>query len=224
MIPVRNIRSLGDYPLLTLTLIGLNIIIFLWDRHFHLSGTNQVFGDLTMRPKEVLNALVGAGADRFPLATVFTAMFLHANFTHLVGNMIYLWAFGPSVERAFGSARFALYYLFWGICAALAQIWVDTGSLIPTLGASGAIGGILGAYLILFPSNRLSIILPFLLFAEVELPAWVLLGLWFGYQIFIPQEGVATWAHVGGFLAGMITVQLAGGQKQVLEGRPAEEF
>lgn len=224
MIPLRDRQDGTRYPVMTLSLVALNCIIFLWDRNGHFRGTNQVFGDLVMRPAEVVHALTSAGADRFPLVTVFTAMFMHGNLMHLLGNMLYLWVFGAGIEQAFGSARFTIYYLFWGIVAAATQIWFDPNSLVPTLGASGAIGGVLGAYFMLFPTNKVSIILPVLLFLEVEVYAWILLGLWFLYQVGVPQEGVATWAHVGGFLAGMTTVLLAGGQKVVLRGRPASEF
>lgn len=214
----------GQIPALTLSIIFLNVILYLWDRNWHLTGTNQVFGDLVMRPREVREALTLTGADRFPLVTVFTSMFMHASLAHIFGNMLFLWTFGPGIERAFGSARFTLYYLAWGIFATVTQIYVDPTSLSPTLGASGAIGGVLGAYFILFPSNKLNIVVPFLLFAEFEVAAWILLGLWFVYQIAIPQEGVATWAHAGGFLAGMATVMIAGGPKSVLGGRPLDEF
>ncbi len=195
--------------------MALNIVIYLWDRHLHIFGPSITFADLTMRPKEVVAALRGAG-DPFALVTVFTAMFMHGSLMHLAGNMIFLYVFGQGVEEAIGSARMALYYLAWGVLAAAAQIWVDPYSSVPTLGASGAIGGILGSYLLLFPTTKIEIMVPILAFLDFEVSAWILLGLWFLYQIFLPQDGVANWAHAGGFLAGMVTVLIMGGPSAIL--------
>lgn len=201
-------------PLVVWTLVALNVLIYLWDRDWHVFGPSATFADLTMHPNEVVAAVRGGG---FPLVTVFTSMFLHGGLMHLLGNLAFLWVFGPGVEEAIGNTRFALYYIAWGVAAAAAQIWVDPYTSVPTLGASGAIGGALGAYFLLFPSSRLEIGIPFL---EVETPAWLLLGGWFAFQIIFRQEGVANWAHAGGFLAGMATVLILGGRTAVLRGRP----
>lgn len=200
-------------PLVVWTLLALNVIVYLWDRQFNPFGPSAVFADLTMRPREVVEAIPHL---RFPLVTIFTAMFLHGGLTHLLGNLVFLYVFGPGVEEALGGARLALYYVAWGVAAAAAQIWVNPYTTTPTLGASGAIGGVLGSYFLLFPSSRIEILIPFL---EFELPAWVLLGGWFLFQIFWRQEGVANWSHAGGFLAGMATVLILGGRTAVLRGR-----
>jgi membrane associated rhomboid family serine protease len=200
-------------PYVTWTIVLLNVVIFLWDRQGHYAGTSVVFADLVMRPREVVLAAL-AGPDRFPLVTLFTSLFLHGSLGHIMANMTFLLVFGPEVEEAIGGARFALYYFFWGIAAWMAQIYVDPGSSVPTLGASGAIGGVLGCYFLLFPSNKIDLLL-----VPLEVSAWIFLGLWFLYQIFSPMEGVANWAHVGGFLAGMATVLIAGGRKRLLGGR-----
>ena len=200
-------------PIVTWTLVALNSLIYLWDRRGNFNGIQVVFGDLVMRPKEVVDA-IARGHDHFPLVTLFTAMFLHANFYHILANMIFLIAFGPGVEQALGAARFSLYYLFWGLVAWGAQIFVDPTSPIPTLGASGAIGGVLGCYFLLFPTKKVD-----LLFLPFEVSAWIFLGLWFLYQILSPMEGVANWAHVGGFTAGLATVLIAGGREKILHGR-----
>lgn len=200
-------------PLVVWTIIGLNVLIYLWDRQFHPFGPSAVFADLTMRPREVVESVRHLG---FPLVTIFTAMFLHGGLTHLLGNLVFLYVFGPGVEEALGSVRFALYYLAWGVAAAAAQIWVDPWSTVSTLGASGAIGGALGAYFLLFPTSRIEILL---FFFDFEAPAWLLLGAWFLFQIFFHQEGVANWAHAGGFLAGMFTVLILGGRSAVLGNR-----
>jgi membrane associated rhomboid family serine protease len=221
MIPIGDNRIKRTIPTVTWTLVALNVIIFLWDRQGHLFGGNVVFADLVMRPKDVVDAL-HRGYDHFPVATIFTSMYLHANIVHITGNMIFLLVFGSSVEAAVGHWRFAIYYLFWGVIAAATHIYIDPASTIPTLGASGAIGGVLGAYFLIFPASKVEILVPILAFLSFELSAWIVLGLWFLYQIFIPQEGVANWAHVGGFLAGMVTVLIMGGRAAILKGRENE--
>lgn len=219
MIPIRDALVTRSAPLVTYTLIALNCVIFFWDREWRLGGANVVFGDLSMRPNEVL--AVFSGGDRFPLVTLFTSLFLHGNLLHLLGNMIYLLTFGTGVEAALGAPRYALYYLFWGVAASATHIFVDPTSDIPTVGASGAIGGALGTYFLLFPGNKIEILIPFVPIPIVT-SAWVLLGSWFLFQVFFRQEGVANWAHAGGFLAGMITVLIMGGRQAILKGKNLE--
>lgn len=219
MIPIRDNREDRYVPIVTWTLIVLNCILFLWDRQGKIFGGNIVFSDLTMRPQEVMRAV--KGGDSFPLVTIFTSMFLHGNLIHLFGNLVFLLVFGGGVESAFGPIRFMLYYLFWGLAAAAAHIFVDPNSIVPVLGASGAIGGVLGCYFLLFPANKVEIWIPFI-FSFIEMSAWILLGIWFLYQILVPQNGVANWAHAGGFLAGMLTVLIAGGRQKILQDVPLE--
>ena len=221
MIPLRDNRQRAQGPILTYTIIGLNILIYLWDRQWHLFGSSTVFADLAMRPSQIAGFYSGSG-DRFPMVTLFTSMFLHANLSHLIGNMVFLYVFGPGIEQAVGGPRFAIYYLFWGLVAGATHILVDPSSSVPTLGASGAIGGILGAYFLLFPANKVELFFPLLPIFSAVLPAWILLGLWFLWQILVPQQGVANWAHAGGFLAGMLTVLIMGGRATILTGREAE--
>lgn len=172
-----------------------------------------------MRPAEITSALMGG--PRFPLVTLFTSIFLHGSILHIVGNLIFLNVFGPLVESAFGSPRYALYFIFWGVVAGLTQVFVSPHSMIPTLGASGAISGALGAYLLLFPATKIQLLV---LIIDFDVPAWILLAIWFAYQIFIPQQGVANWAHVGGFLVGMLTVLVMGGRNKILTGREHEFY
>lgn len=221
MIPLRDVHRKQTAPHVTWALILLNVVIYVWDRQGDLFGPNVVFADLMMRPHEVVEAVKGYG-DHFPLVTIFTSMFLHANIMHIAGNMLFLMVFGSGVEEAIGSVRFALYYLAWGVAAAAAQVYVDPTTSVPTLGASGAIGGVLGAYFLLFPGNKIEILLPILAFWSIEVSAWLLLGLWFLWQILAPQDGVANWSHIGGFLAGMLTVLILGGRTAVLAGRNNE--
>ena len=220
MIPVHARAVRRSLPLVTYTLVALNVIVFLWDRQGHPFGGSVTFSDLAMRPHEVMLAL--HGSDRFAWVTIFTSMFMHANLVHIAGNMIFLLVFGAATEYALGPLRFVLYYLMWGVVAALAQVAVDPNAMTPTLGASGAIGGVLGCYFLLFPASKVEIIVPILAFLDFEVSAWILLGLWFVYQVFAPQEGVANWAHVGGFLAGMVTVLIMGGKSAIFRGRERE--
>jgi membrane associated rhomboid family serine protease len=219
MIPLRDNQLNRPAPIVTYTLIALNCIIFLWDREFHILGPGVVFSDLAMRPADVTAAL--HGGDQFAFVTMFTSMFLHGNVLHILGNMLFLLTFGHGVEVALGPLRFALYYLFWGVVAAAAHTVVNPHSIAATLGASGAIGGVLGCYFLLFPGNKIEVLIPFV-FVPIVISAWVLLGIWFLWQILIPQAGVANWAHVGGFVAGMATVLIMGGRDAILKGREQE--
>jgi membrane associated rhomboid family serine protease len=158
---------------------------------------------------------------RFSLVTFFTAIFLHANLIHLIGNMLFLLTFGSGVEQALRPPRYALYFIFWGLVAGATQVIVTPHSYAAIVGASGAIGGVLGAYFILFPTNKVEILIPFV-FIPVVTSAWVLLGVWFLWQILIPQEGVANWAHIGGFAAGMATILIMGGRERALHGKEKE--
>jgi membrane associated rhomboid family serine protease len=217
MIPLPS-QVRRHQPVVTWTLVALNVLIYLWDRRLALGGPPVIFSDLMMRPNEVVEALTGQG-ERFSLVTVFTAMFLHGNLYHLVGNLLYLLTFGESVEEALGPWRYTVYYLFWGFVATAAHIFVDPSSTTPTLGASGAIGGVLGSFFLLFPAKRIEL---FLFVTTVIVDAWKLLGLWFLFQILLPQDGVANWAHAGGFMAGMLTVLIVGGRAKILKGREHE--
>lgn len=215
MIPIRDTLLGRRTPVVAWTLIGLNILIYFWDRNWSLFGQSIVFADMAMRPIEVVRALTGQG-DFGEFGKVFTSLFLHANLAHLLGNLLFLFIFGDNVEQALGSWRFMLYYIFWGLLAAAAHIFIYPNSTVPTLGASGAIGGVLGTYFLLFPSNKVTVIIPPLFFLPFTVQAWLPLGMWFLFQIFIEQSGVANWAHVGGFLAGMVTVLIMGGRVAVL--------
>ncbi len=215
MIPIRDSSYSKETAYVTWTIIGLNVLVYLWDRGGSLTGPSMAFADLAMHPSEVTRCLQGRG-DPFEIGKIFTAMFLHGNLVHLLGNLIFLGAFGPNVEAAIGSARYALYYLFWGVCAFAAQILVEPGAEIAVLGASGAIGGVLGAYFLLFPGNKVRVLIPPFVWWTFDVSAFVLLGIWFLMQIVFPQDGVATWAHAGGFVAGMATVLVLGGRQKVL--------
>lgn len=218
MFPLRDENQSREIPVVTYTLILLNVVIYLWDRQWNPFGPRILFTDLTLVPSAAIEAVFGGG-DARALLGLFTSLFLHGSLLHLVMNMIFLITFGDNIEAAFGPVRFVIYYLFWGLMAGAAHTLVMPSSQIPTLGASGAIGGVLGAYFLLFPGHKISFVMFPFVFWPLEIAAWILLGGWFLFQILFPQQGVANWAHAGGFLAGMLTVLIAGGQRQVLAGR-----
>jgi membrane associated rhomboid family serine protease len=149
-----------------------------------------------------------------PWATIFTSMFMHGGWLHLIGNMIYLWIFGRGVEFALGPVRLFVFYLICGVAAALTQAMVDPSSQVPMIGASGAIAGVLGGYLILHPRGNVVVFFWILIFVRlIAVPAVILLGLWFGLQLMgalssAGEPGVAVWAHVGGFITGTALVGL----------------
>jgi membrane associated rhomboid family serine protease len=215
VIPIRDSIQARDKPVVTWTLIGLNLLIYLWDRNGALFGPSVAFADLAMRPSEVTRALFDRG-DPVEVGKLFTAMFLHGNIAHLLGNVLFLATFGPNVEASLGGFRFTLFYLFWGVAAFMSQIFVEPYSPIPVLGASGAIGGVLGAYFLLFPGSRVRFIVPPLFWIHFDVQAWVLLGMWFLLQVLFPQDGVATWAHAGGFMAGMASILVLGGRHSLV--------
>jgi membrane associated rhomboid family serine protease len=217
MIPLHDDNPTTIRPVLTVALVTACVLVFFWqlslgalqERAVYALGVIPavLFGHLQL-PEAI--ALVA------PPATVFTSMFLHGGWMHLVGNMLYLWIFGNNIEDAMGHVRFILFYLLCGVAAALAQALPDPQSQIPMIGASGAISGVLGAYLLLFPHARVLVAIPigFYLHTTRIKAGWVL-GFWFVLQIInsassAGQEGggVAWGAHIGGFVAGMALLPL----------------
>jgi membrane associated rhomboid family serine protease len=205
MIPLRDVIPSRTFPFFTVTFIVLNSVAFL----FELSLPDRAFEAFLFR--------FGVVPARFALASVFTSMFLHGNWMHFLGNMLYLWIFGDNVEDRLGHARFVLFYLACGAAAVLAHVWVNPGSNIPTIGASGAIAGVLGAYFVLYPHSRVLALVPlFIIWELIEVPAIIFLGIWFLMQFFsgvgslaktsVEAGGVAFWAHVAGFVAGVAGV------------------
>jgi membrane associated rhomboid family serine protease len=158
------------------------------------------------------------GVTLAEMMTIFTSMFMHAGWAHIGGNMLYLWIFGDNVEDRLGHFRYLMFYLAGGVVASLTHLFTNWGSDLPTVGASGAIAAVLGAYLVLFPASRIATFIPMGYFSRLTvLPAAVVLGLWFVLQFFdgvlalggADVGGVAVWAHIGGFVAGMVMVRLA---------------
>ncbi len=217
MIPLRDDNPMLSTPYVTYGLIAACVLMFLWQISLSRTGQEVAIYGLGMIP-----ATLFAGASLPPdlrmvppAVTVVTSMFLHGGWLHLLGNMLYLWIFGNNVEDAMGHGRYLAFYLVCGTAAAMAQSLADPSSTVPMVGASGAISGVLGAYLLLYPRARVLVLIPILIIIEfITLPAALVLGFWFVLQLVSSaatsghQGGVAFAAHVGGFLAGMALVGL----------------
>ncbi len=212
MIPIRDDNPTRRFPLLTVALIALNLAVFAYE----LSLTEPEL--LALIDRWAVNPARLAADPLSPplLASLVTAMFLHGGWLHLGGNMLYLWIFGNNVEDRLGRPWFLAFYLASGIVATLAHILVDGPRDIPLLGASGAIAGVLGAYLLLFPRAKVVVLVPVLFIVELaRVPAAFVIGFWFLMQVvqgvgsIAPEAtggGVAWWAHIGGFVAGLVFV------------------
>ncbi|KPK48285.1 MAG: hypothetical protein AMJ77_00405 [Dehalococcoidia bacterium SM23_28_2] len=214
MIPIGDSLRARTFPYVNIAIIIACFLVFLYEVAFE-SNIDRLFFDWAVVPAELTEYLGNPGDH--PLRVLFTpitAMFLHGGWFHIMGNMIFLWVFGDNVEDALGHLRYLAFYLLCGIAATAAQVWIDPNSPVPMLGASGAIAGVLGAYLVLYPRATIAaLIMPFF-FWTAYVPAFVLIGFWFLIQVFNgvasigyavgASEGVAWWAHVGGFLAGFL--------------------
>ena len=209
MIPLKDNVRTRSFPIITITIVLVNILIFAWSLTLSQGLENSFVYKFALVPKEFLLSLTER-PDLLPYncLTVFTSMFLHGGVLHVAGNMLYLWIFGNNVEDTLGHGRFILFYLASGIAAAAAQFSFDPSSAAPMIGASGAVSGVLGAYLMLFPRAKVKTLIFVLVFITfVDIPAVLLLTVWFFVQIaFSASEGVAWFAHVGGLAAGMLLV------------------
>ncbi len=217
MIPLRDNIPSRRTPVVTYTLIAINVFVyfFLQPSPGTRAGIRFTF-EWGLVPVDLLGG-VPRVEHPVPVSwTVITSMFLHGSVLHILGNMWYLWLFGDNVEDAMGRARFLVFYLLSGVAAAATQVIVDAGSRVPMVGASGAISGVLGGYLLVFPHARILTLVPIIFFVQiVEIPALIVLGFWFVIQVFGGLEalgmqvgGVAWFAHIGGFLAGMGLVRI----------------
>jgi membrane associated rhomboid family serine protease len=221
LIPYRDDNPTSTFPLVTIGLIALNIAIYLWEM-FSPAGGQQIVRFYGAIPHNLLT--FEKTQPLHPVATVFSSMFLHGGLFHLGGNMLYLWIFGNNIEDRLGHVRFLAFYLLSGIVAAYAHTISEPNSVIPMIGASGAVSGVLGAYLLLFPRARVHVLVFFIYFVQViKVPALIVIGFWaiiqFGSGIITKgvasQGGVAWFAHIGGFLFGLITIKLWLHKKEV---------
>jgi len=217
VIPLHDDNPTEIIPLFTILFIVICVLVFFWQISLGGQGNQAAVYSLGVIPAVLLNkvnlppelALIPAEL------TVFTSMFMHGGFMHLAGNMLYLWIFGNNVEDVMGHVRFVIFYLLCGIAAVFGQVLQNPASEIPMIGASGAISGVLGAYLLLYPHARVLVLIPLGFYAHmVRLPAGLVLGIWFAIQIFSSlaadpnSAGVAWFAHIGGFIAGVALIPL----------------
>ncbi|MCL4456121.1 MAG: rhomboid family intramembrane serine protease [Nitrospirae bacterium] len=214
MIPFKDDNPTQTFPFVTISLIVINCIVFIWELSSP-AGIQKIAYFYGAIPHSLISF---ESVQPVPVAaSIFTSIFLHGGFFHLAGNMLYLWIFGNNIEDSVGHFKFFIFYLLSGIIAAYSHALTDAHSTIPMIGASGAVSGILGAYILLFPHARVSTLLFFGFFWQiVRIPAVFVIGFWIVIQVIngllskgmLNQGGVAWFAHIGGFLAGLITIKL----------------
>jgi membrane associated rhomboid family serine protease len=226
VIPLRDTVRSRTFPLVNTMLIGINIIVFLMELRLGPRANRLVF-NLGFIPARFLQY-----QDYHEYATIFTSMFMHGGWLHLFSNMLALYIFGDNVEDSMGPVRYLIFYLVCGIAAAMTHLYFNQHSPMPTVGASGAIAGVLGAYLLLYPTAQVLTLIPIFFFPWfIEIPAIVFLGIWFLTQLvsgwativsdtYQAQGGVASWAHVGGFGAGVVLINVFKRRHPSPRGRP----
>ena len=209
MIPLKDDNPISGRPIVTYFLIGLCVLIFLAQLGSDAYSTGQLFYSYGLIPSVLM------GHNQLPmdlyavpaLVTIFSSMFMHGGFMHLIGNMLYMWIFADNIEDNLGPSKFLIFYLLAGVGAAMTQVLMDTHSQVPMIGASGAIGGVLGAYLINHPNAKVLVLIPFGFFSQlIKIRALYVLGFWFILQFISSGGGVAYAAHIGGFVSGMILI------------------
>ncbi|MGD0499877.1 MAG: rhomboid family intramembrane serine protease [Bryobacteraceae bacterium] len=210
LFPIKVTQPSYSRPVVTVSLIVANVLVFLHEISLDAFSRNQFIALYSLRPAY------------FHLSAALTYMFLHAGWIHLLGNMLFLWVFGDNVEDILGHGKFLIFYLLCGLAAATVQMAADPSSRIPMLGASGAIAGVMGAYLVKFPRSRVEMLFFAILFFYFTVPAWFMLIYWFALQVLgsysdvagAAQGGTAFFAHIGGFLTGILLVRLMGARER----------
>jgi membrane associated rhomboid family serine protease len=209
MLPLYDTVRTRKFPVVNILLIVANILVFLYELQFRPSALERFIFNWGMIPARLTHEPATAWI------TIFTAMFLHGSWLHLLGNMWFLHIFGDNIEGRMGGFRYLIFYLLSGVAAVLLQAYILPTSQVPMIGASGAIAGVLGAYLVSFPHSRIASLVPILfIFTIVEIPAVIFLILWFLLQLYsglfamqgVGGSGIAWWAHIGGFIFGLIMV------------------
>lgn len=222
--PIYDHNPIDRKPIVTYAIIGINIAVWVFGQGARMvTGLYErslcyfalISGDLLGQIPSGTWIALGGGAycplDGQPqFYTLITHMFMHGGWLHIIGNMWFLWIFGDNIENALGRVRFLIFYLICGLAAAAAQIATDFNSVVPMIGASGAVSGVLGAYILLHPRSRIKVLLFF--FLIIEVPAVIVLGFYFALQVlnglYGMDDGIAYWAHIGGFVAGLALVKL----------------
>lgn len=216
MIPIRDTIRSRNFPVVTVTLIVINILIFFYQASLPREELDALVRLYGVVPARDLPRLLSYPLSLDTYVPFVTAMFLHGGWFHVLGNMLYLWVFGDNVEDSMGRGRYIIFYLLVGFAGSLAHLFANPSAPIPTIGASGAVAGVLGAYFISFPRSRVLTLLPLIIFFTlVEIPAVLFLVLWFAMQLLsgvaslaVTGETVAWWAHIGGFLSGALLIRL----------------
>ena len=220
MIPLKDDNPTSSRPIVTYFLIGLCILVFLMQLGSQSYTTGQLFYSYGLIPSVLM------GHNQLPMdlyvvpafVTIFSSMFMHGGFMHLIGNMLYMWIFADNIEDNLGPSKFLIFYLLAGIGAAMTQVLMDTHSEVPMIGASGAIGGVLGAYLINHPNAKVLVLIPFGFFSQlIKIRALYVLGFWFILQFISSGGGIAYAAHIGGFISGIVLI-LFFNKKKVKKG------
>jgi len=208
MFPLRDTQPSYTKPVVTILLIVVNIIVFLYE------------ASLDDYSRNAFISLYGLTPDHFAALNILTSMFLHGGWMHVLGNMWFLWIFGDNIEDILGHAKYLVFYLLCGVVAAIAQVLLNLDSRVPMVGASGAIAGVMGAYMVKFPQSRIKTAIFFIFIMFTDIPAWFMLIYWFAIQLFsgvgsigetqASQGGTAFFAHVGGFIAGIVLIKTLG--------------
>ncbi len=215
MIPIRDAIRSKNFPIVNVLIIGLNIVVFIWQlaQGPQLKEALFLYGIVPLRYSDPEISAHFTGFQQY--LPFLTSMFLHGGFLHILGNMWFLYIFGDNVEDRLGHIRYLIFYLLCGVTAGLVHLYTNWDSQIPTIGASGAISGVMGAYLLLYPRSRILTLIPIIFFFQFfEIPAFIFLGYWLLIQLFsaglTPRNvgGVAFWAHIGGFIAGLLFVKI----------------
>ena len=218
MIPLKDSTPRSSAPVVTVLLIIINSVVFLYELTLPQRLEQSFFMSYAMVPARVAHLVVAPHVPlQVALQPFLTSMFLHGGWLHLIGNMWFLWVFGDNVEDRLGHISYLFFYLVCGFGAGLAHVLFNLGSTVPSLGASGAISGVLGAYIVLYPRARVLTLMPLIFFwFTLEIPAFVLLGYWFAIQFFSGVStvgmkqggGTAWWAHIGGFVIGVVLIRV----------------
>ena len=218
MIPLKDDNPTSGKPFVTYFIISLCILIFFIQLNSQTYKTGQLFYSFGLIPSVLMNHnQLPVNLYAIPAwLTIFTSMFMHGGFMHLAGNMLYMWIFADNIEDNLGPKKFIIFYILAGVGAAMTQVMVDTHSQVPMIGASGAIGGVLGAYLINYPNAKVLVLIPFGFFTQLlKIRALYVLGFWFVLQFISSGGGVAYAAHIGGFVSGMILILFFNKKKKV---------
>jgi membrane associated rhomboid family serine protease len=216
MFPIRDTIRSRTFPLVNLALIAVNVLVFLFQSSLNQQGFMRIIQTYGLVPAQF------SLSNPFEIFTIFSSMFMHGGWFHLISNMWTLYIFGDNVEDRMGSGRYLVFYLLAGIVAAATHVFFTPDLRLPTVGASGAVAGVLGAYFLLFPNSRVVTFIPvFFLPWFVQIPAFIYLGIWFfsqvanGVMLDQAMGGIAWWAHIGGFVTGLVLVRIFARRERV---------